>query len=198
MKKLWLVIVVCVVAVIAGGVLSLERRPGLNVMTDLKPFATKDKVLYFDPSEMFKSMPAGSVPPGTKLDPMAIRYMKLQGVSFDKINDILHRDLTTRDHWTFTPTMSGPASMTGFVSAYQGSSALTSLAGPEHAVTVMPDFSGRQMWSSLKPGVMPKPKDFVVMEMRRMPSWEVTWLKVKNLGPSPFSSQDQLMSAFTP
>ncbi len=201
MKKLRLVIAFCVVIVLAGGTVAMRRRATSGVMPDLKPYAVSDKTLYFDPSAFFKSMPAGSIPPGASLDPMEIRYMKIKNVSFDKINEIVHHDLTAKDRWHFAPSAIGSRSSMSMesIEAYQGVIPTSPLGEPDHVVMVIPDYSsGVTDWNAIKPGVLPKPKAFLVMEMHKMPPWEATWLKVKNFRHDPFSSQQQLMSAFTP
>jgi len=200
MKKLVWIIAACVVLVLAGGALAMRRHAeSSGVMSDLKPYATSDKTLYYDPKDMLKSISAGSVPPGTQLDPVAVRYMRLKNVSMDEVNKIVHRDLTAKDHWQFAASFAfGTGSAGEFIEAHQRVSPTSPAVMPDNTLMVMPDFSSAINWSSAaKAGVLPKPKEFIVMEMRMMPSWEVAWLKLKNLGHNPFSSQNDMFSALS-
>ena len=154
---------------------------------------------------MSVAMPVGYKPPASEMQPYMMHVMKLSNITFDDLNKRMHQDLTAKNGWNFEPWPPAgfgkilSSSSTGdfeIIIAYQGkpgSSPYGSLfAGigmpgvptPDHVISATPDFL-----NSTNPlTAMKAPSTFMVMEQKKLKPWEVTWLKMKNLGKSPFAT----------
>ena len=197
LKKIIGIVVVCILLVGIGITFSLKRKHGPDVFSDLKVYGGDPKTIYYDPSEILKSMPASmrSGVSAKDLQPMEIRYMKIKNVDFSHVNAIVRRDLAPSDGWNFMTPPTGVKSSfdLDFIQAYKGTNPMAGpMAEPDHALMVMPDYA------AISPSVMsgkvsfPKVKQYNVLEMWRLSSWQVTWLKIKSLGHNPYADQNAL------
>jgi hypothetical protein len=205
LKKLLRLLLGLVVLCVIAAAFVFKQSPSSTNLPSLKPHIAKERVVYYDPAEIYKSTGASSVPPGYSLEPVMMRLIKAEKVDFDQMNKLIHRDLTPEKGWRFQPwpppgiprtaTSSLFTQMiiaTKGTSGSAGGSALTGMLGipsADHTITVIPDLD-QTTFANKKP--VPA-STFIVMEQRRLASWEVTWLKVKGLGKSPFASKKEMM-----
>jgi hypothetical protein len=204
LKKIRALLGLCVILVALGGAFALKRKSNDDLQPLLR-YATEQKTLYFDPASLYASMPGFTgKPPASALQPMQIRSLKLQNISYEQVSKILHRELSAKRDWhfekSFATLKSAPGDL-GFISAYQGTKpSPTSLASPNHVIMVMPDFSSvafSKVMATTAPKAAP-PSTYTLIEMRQLAPWEIAWLKVKRLGRNPYSDQSGISGMFAP
>lgn len=213
MKKIRAVLGLVVVLLVVGFVFALKRQPGSGtLLPSLKPYVTRDTTMYIDYASLYKSSGGTSTLYSrlSKLQPIMMRITVVKGLDFKRLSELVHHDLTAKDHWNFPviPGM-GSGSSSSFaanmIAAFQGplakgtSSFLTSAGTFDmHEVTVMPDFAqDLATFKSIGSGNAPNPTEFMVMEQKPMSTFDVLLLRVKNLGKNPFSSEGDMMKAMT-
>ena len=215
LKKIRWISALLVVIVFVGFALAMKRSPNHDNLPSLRPYVAKEKTIYYDPAQLMKSMlvsmPAGYKPPASEMQPVMVHVMKISNISWDDLSRRIHQDLNAKNGWNFEPwpppgmgkVLSSGSFDLKMIIAYQGKpgsyATLFSGAGmpggktPDHVITVMPDFTASMKMTD-PTAAFKSPKTFMIMEQKKLSTWEVDWLKVKNLGKSPFSSQKDFMN----
>jgi hypothetical protein len=194
-RKLKLLLAVCLVVLLIGGIVAVRRKKS-DPLANLVPYATSDKLMYFDLSTMFP----GGVPKGAStagIEPMAIRTMELKKVDFKTIENLIHKAMPEKDGWNYFPQPApgkGVALDFQSINAFKGAKPTGAMGEPDDMIVLMPDaFTNMTMPSS--PTAIPEPPKvdgYRFMEMRKMSRWEVWWLKLTHLGKNPYSTPEDM------
>lgn len=203
-KSVWILTGTLLILLLAVAFVFKRTPGGGNPVPSLGPYVEKERVIYYDPAEMFKAMglpmSSASMPPSA-LQPVMMRTIKLKAIAFPELKRLIEKDLTPGKNWHFmaVPSLGMPAAAgKDMILAYQGSSGPIggplmgfSAMGSEHSLYVVP-ISAEMVSGHTAPANAPK--IFVLMESKTLSKWDVAWLKIKHLGKNPYSSQQDLQA----
>ena len=172
---------------IMGGIFAFLKKQTPDLLANLSPYVDSSHTIYIDPTLNAKTIPGMPTLPASTMQPEVFRSLKLKNISFQQISDILHHDLKAKDGWTFAPS---PMRGSHFHILQAVKKTTTGGIGPnQHSIIVFYEDP------SSFPNISTREPMMRIMETRNLASWEVYWLKLKNVGHDPFKSVDDAVNA---
>jgi hypothetical protein len=188
-KKIKVLLSVCVIILAIGGIVG-ARRKNLDPFANLAPYITKDRTVYMD-----STMIAGMSTSGSSSQSMSERNIELKNADPNKLYQLIHQDLPREQGWKFIASPSGLGTNTQnelfSVSLYKNPSS-TMPGDADDTFYLTPDTSGAAGPFSKSAPPIPKVIGYHITSLHKMSKWETWWLKVTHFGRNPFSSPNTI------